>query len=83
MCPDSDVFAMNRLEEGALGDPVLAGNLVLNPNGRRSPRMGLQRQIHRKDGSSGIDSMPCSTGPSRLAGPTARTRVGPALRAKC
>jgi hypothetical protein len=27
MCPDSDGFVMNRLEEGALGDPVLAGNL--------------------------------------------------------
>ncbi len=23
MCPDSDGFVMNRLEEGALGDPVL------------------------------------------------------------
>jgi hypothetical protein len=40
MCQDSDGFAMNRLEEGALGDPVLAGNLVLYPNGRRSPQMG-------------------------------------------
>jgi hypothetical protein len=26
---------MNRLEEGALGDPVLAGNLGSNPDGRR------------------------------------------------
>jgi hypothetical protein len=26
---------MNRLEEGALGGPVLAGNLVYNPDGRR------------------------------------------------
>ena len=26
---------MNRLEEGALGDPVLAGNLVYNLDGRR------------------------------------------------
>ena len=43
MCPDADGFVMNRLEEGALGDPVLAGNLVLNPNGRRSPRLGLRR----------------------------------------
>ena len=25
---------MNRLEEGALGDPVLAGNLVYNLDGR-------------------------------------------------
>ncbi len=40
---DSDGFVMNRLEEGAFGDPVLAGNLVLNPNGRRSQRMGLRR----------------------------------------
>ena len=33
--PCSDGFVMNRLEEGALGDPVLAGNLVFNPDGRR------------------------------------------------
>jgi hypothetical protein len=31
----SDGFSMNRLEEGALGGPVLAGNLVYNPDGRR------------------------------------------------
>jgi hypothetical protein len=41
MCLDSDGFVMNRLEEGALGDPVLAGNLVLNP--KRSLRLGLRR----------------------------------------
>jgi len=35
MGPDSDGFIMNRLEEGALGDPVLAGNLVYNLDGRR------------------------------------------------
>ena len=35
MGPDSDGFKMNRLEEGALGDPVLAGNLVFNLDGRR------------------------------------------------
>ena len=36
MGPDSDGFIMNRLEdsEGALGDPVLAGNLVYNLDGR-------------------------------------------------
>ena len=33
--PCSDGFLMNRLEEGALGDPVLAGNLVFDPDGRR------------------------------------------------
>jgi len=33
--PYSDGFLMNRLEEGALGGPVLAGNLVYNPDGRR------------------------------------------------
>ncbi len=32
--PYSDGILMNRLEEGALGDPVLAGNLVYNPDGR-------------------------------------------------
>ncbi len=61
MCPDSDGSAMNRLEEGALGEPVLAGNdLILNPNGRRSQLIGLQlrRQMHCQDGSSGIDRMP-------------------------
>ncbi len=30
---------MNSLEEGALGDPVLAGNLVFNPDGRRRHRL--------------------------------------------
>jgi hypothetical protein len=35
MGPDSDGFLMNRLEEGALGGPVLAGNLVYNLDGRR------------------------------------------------
>jgi hypothetical protein len=39
MCPDSDGFVMNCLEEGTLGYPVLAGNLVSNQNGRRSPQM--------------------------------------------
>ena len=34
MGPDSDGFIMNRLEEGALGDPVLAGNLVSDLDGR-------------------------------------------------
>jgi hypothetical protein len=34
-CPNSDRFKMNRLEEGALGDPVLASNLVYNLDGRR------------------------------------------------
>ncbi len=48
MCSDSDGFFMNRLEEGVLGDPVLAGNLILNPNGCRSPC---------QDGSSGIDML--------------------------
>ncbi len=43
MCLDSDGFVMNRLEEGELGDPLLAGNLVLTPNGRRSPQLGLRR----------------------------------------
>ena len=33
MGPDSDGFVMNRLEEGALGDPVLAGNPVYNLDG--------------------------------------------------
>ncbi len=32
---DSDGFIMNCLEEGALGDSVLAGNLVYNPDGRQ------------------------------------------------
>jgi hypothetical protein len=43
MCQDSDGFVMNRLEEGALGDPVLAGNVVLYPDGRRLQHMGLER----------------------------------------
>ncbi len=36
MGPDSDGFfiMMNRLEEGALGGSVLAGNLVYNLDGR-------------------------------------------------
>jgi hypothetical protein len=33
--PDSAGFVMNSLEEGVLGVPVLAGNLVLNPNGKK------------------------------------------------
>ncbi len=34
MGPVSDGFLMNRLEEGTLGGPVLAGNLVYNLDGR-------------------------------------------------
>jgi hypothetical protein len=40
MGPDSDGFVMTRFGEGALGDPVLAGNLVFSRDGRR--RQSLQ-----------------------------------------
>jgi hypothetical protein len=33
--PCSDGFLLNSLEEGTLGDPVLAGYLVYNPYGSR------------------------------------------------
>ncbi len=35
MGPDSVEFKMNRLEKDALGNPVIAGNLVYNFDGRR------------------------------------------------
>ncbi len=89
MCgPDSDGFVMNRhglrVEEGALGDPVLAGNLVLNPPewtqvtadgppAANTPPGRLER--HRPQA--------LQHGPKPMAGPTARARAGPTPRAKC
>ncbi len=86
MCQDSDGFLMNCLEEGASGDPVLAGNLVLDPNGHRSQRMGLRRQTHCQEGSSGMmrrhRQQALQHWPKRKAGPTARARAGLTLQAK-
>ena len=33
---------MNRPEEGALGDPVLAGNPVCDPDGRRCSQISFK-----------------------------------------
>jgi hypothetical protein len=36
---DSDGFLMNHLEDGTLGYPVLAGDLVLGQDGRRASQV--------------------------------------------
>ena len=43
MCPDSDGFVMNRLEEGALGDPVLAGNSMITLMGTADPPVASEQ----------------------------------------
>ena len=42
MGPGWDGFIMNLLEEGALGDPVRAGNLVYNLDVRRTLMRGAR-----------------------------------------
>jgi hypothetical protein len=42
------------------------------------PRVGLERQARRQDGSSNVDSIQCSRGPNRLAGPVVGSPHGPA-----
>ncbi len=74
---DSDGFIMNSLEEGALGDPVLAGNLVYYLDGRQQPYSGQCSW----GGASWRAKWYSSTGPGRVgrAHCADATQAGPSV----
>jgi hypothetical protein len=65
---------MNRHEEGALGDPVLAGNPVYDPDGRRCTQTSSSGRQASVSGQADMVTWPAARAQAKQAGPNAWSR---------